>query len=127
MTDADRALTRHFVGYFLDVGFMTSEGSDGVRRALLGAMSAVIAIGLFLPRLMGRKYVPIREIPDVYHALVVGDTLMTFAFAMLIVAFAAAFAGDSMFPDETDFRVLTPLPVTRAFVFSAKLLSLIHI
>ena len=32
---------------------------------------------------------------------------------MLIVAFAAAFAGDSMFPDETDFRVLTPLPVTR--------------
>ncbi len=26
-----------------------------------------------------------------------------------------------MFPDETDFRVLTPLPVTAAFVFSAKL------
>jgi len=121
MTDAERALTRHFIGYFLDVGFMTSEGSDGVRRALLGAMSAVITIGLFLPRLMGRKYVAIREIPDVYHAMVVGDTLMTFAFAMLIVAFAAAFAGDSMFPDETDFRVLTPLPVTRAFVFSAKL------
>ena len=121
MTAAERALTRHFIGYFLDVGFMTSEGSDGVRRALLGAMSAVITIGLFLPRLMGRKYVAIREIPDVYHAIVVGDTLMTFAFAMLIVAFAAAFAGDSMFPDETDFRVLTPLPVTRAFVFSAKL------
>ena len=121
MTDAERALTRHFIGYFLDVGFMTSEGSDGVRRALLGAMSAVITIGLFLPRLMGRKYAGIREIPDVYQAMVVGDTLMTFAFAMLVVAFAAAFAGDSMFPDETDFRVLTPLPVSRAFVFSAKL------
>ena len=61
MTGADRALTRHFVRYFLDAGFMTTEASDGVRRALLGAMSAAITIGLFLPRLMGRKYVGIRE------------------------------------------------------------------
>ena len=124
MTDADRALTRHFVRHFLDVGFMTSEGSDGVRRALLGVMSAVITIGLFLPRVMLGKYAGIRGVPDLYHAMVIGDTLMTFAFAMLLAAFAAAFAGDSMFPDETDFRVLTPLPVTRAFVFSAKLRAL---
>jgi len=121
MTDADRVLTRHFVRHFLDVGFMTSEGSDGVRRALLGLMSAVITIGLFLPRVMLRKYEAVRSIDDLYHAMVIGDTLMTFAFAMLLTAFAAAFAGDSMFPDETDFRVLTPLPVTRAFVFKAKL------
>jgi hypothetical protein len=121
MTDAERALTRHFVHHFLDVGFMTSDGSDGVRRALLGAMSAVITIGLFLPRLMLGKYAGIRGIPEVYVVMVIGDTLMTFGFAMLLSAFAAAFAGDSMFPDETDFRVLTPLPVSRAFVFSAKL------
>ena len=121
MTGADRALTRHFVRYFLDAGFMTTEASDGVRRALLGAMSAAITIGLFLPRLMGRKYIGVREIPDLYQLMVIGDTLMIFGFAMLVVAFAAAFAGDSMFPDETDFRVLTPLPITRGFVFSAKL------
>ena len=121
MTHAERALTRHFVHHFLDVGFMTSDGSDGVRRALLGVMSAVITIGLFLPRVMLGKYAGIRGIPDVYAAMVIGDTLMTFAFAMLVAAFAAAFAGDSMFPDETDFRVLTPLPVSRAFVFTAKL------
>jgi hypothetical protein len=116
-----RALTRHFVRHFLDVGFMTTEASDGVRRALLGMMSAVVTIGLFLPRLMGQKYAGIRDLPDLYQMMVVGDTLMTFAFAMLVVAFAAAFAGDSMFPDETDFRILTPLPVTRGFVFAAKL------
>ena len=122
MNPRQRALTRHFVRHFLDVGFMTtSEGSDGVRRVMLGALSAVIAVGLFLPRLLGRKYVGIRSIPDLYETMVVGDTLMTMALAMLIVAFAAALAGDSMFPDETDFRVLTPLPVTRGFVFSAKL------
>jgi len=125
MTGADRALTRHFVRHFLDVGFMTSEGSDGVRRALLGLMSAVITIGLFLPRVMLRKYEAVRGIDDLYHAMVIGDTLMTFAFAMLLTAFAAAFAGDSMFPDETDFRVLTPLPVTRAFVFKAKLRAIV--
>jgi hypothetical protein len=121
MTDAERALTRHFVRHFLDVGFMTSDGSDGVRRALLGVMSAVITIGLFLPRIMLVKYAGIRGIPEVYVATMIGDTLMTFAFAMLLCALVAAFAGDSMFPDETDFRVLTPLPVSRAFVFTAKL------
>jgi hypothetical protein len=122
MTPQQRALTRHFVRHFVDVGFMTSnEGADGVRRVMLGAMSAVIAVGLFLPRLLGRKYAGIRGIPDIYEPMVVGDTLMTLAFAMLVVAFAAALAGDAMFPDETDFRVLTPLPVTRRFVFAAKL------
>ena len=75
MTDAERALTRHFVHHFLDVGFMTSDGSDGVRRALLGAMSAVITIGLFLPRLMLGKYAGIRGIPEVYVAMVIGDTV----------------------------------------------------
>jgi hypothetical protein len=118
MNPQQRALTRHFVRHFVNT---SSEGADGVRRVMLGAMSAVIAVGLFLPRLLGRKYVGIRGIPDLYEATVVGDTLMTMAFAMLIVAFAAALAGDSMFPDETDFRVLTPLPVTRGFVFAAKL------
>src|SRR5262245_65217222 len=98
MTPAERALTRHFVRHFLDVGFMTSDGSDGVRRALLGLISAVITIGLFLPRMMVAKYAGIRGIPDVYIATVAGDMLMTFAFAMLVAAFAAAFAGDSMFP-----------------------------
>jgi hypothetical protein len=122
MNPQQRALTRHFVRHFVDVGFMTSsEGADGVRRVMLGAMSAVIAVGLFLPRLLGRKYAGIRGIPDIYVPMVVGDTLMTLAFAMLVVAFAAALAGDAMFLDETDFRVLTPLPVTRRFVFAAKL------
>ena len=122
MNPRQRALTRHFVRHFVDVGFMTSsEGADGVRRAMLGAMSAVITIGLFLPRLIGRKYAGIRGIPELYEPMVVGDTLMTLTFAMLIVAFAAALAGDAMFPDETDCRVLTPLPVTRGFVFAAKL------
>ena len=118
LTPAEAALTRHFVRHFLDVGFMTSEGSDGVRRALLGAMSAVITIGLFLPRVMIAKYVGIRGIPEVYTATVIGDTMMMFALAMLVAAFAAAFAGDSMFPDETDFRVLTPLPVSRGLAGS---------
>ena len=57
-----------------------------------------ITIGLFLPRVMLGKYAGARGIPDLYHAMVIGDTLMTFALAMLLAACAAAFAGDSMYP-----------------------------
>jgi hypothetical protein len=92
MTPGQRALTRHFVHHFLDVGLMTTaEGTDGVRRVMFGALSAVITVGLFLPRLLGRKYAGIRGLEDIYEATVVGDTLMIIAFAMLIAAFAAAY------------------------------------
>jgi hypothetical protein len=122
MNAARQALTRHFIRHFLDVGVMTgTEVADGVRRAMLGALSAVLAIGLFLPRLIARKYAGIRGVADLYEATVTGDALMLIGFAMLVAAFAAALAGDSMFPDETDFRVLTPLPVSRGLVFGAKL------
>lgn len=121
MNAASSCLTRHFVRHFLDIGFMSPEGADGVRRAALGVLSAVLAIGLLLARMMMTRYSAIAATATVYRASVLGDTLMTFGFAMLAAAFAAALAGESMFPDETDFRVLTPLPVTRGFVFAAKL------
>jgi hypothetical protein len=43
---------------------------------------------------------------------------------MWVAAFVTVLVSHSLVPDETDFRVLTPLPVTRAFVFGTKLLAL---
>ena len=44
---------------------------------------------------------------------------------MWIVAFVAVLVGPSLFPDETDFRVLGAMPVTRPVVFGAKLAALV--
>ncbi len=43
---------------------------------------------------------------------------------MWIVAFVTVLVSQSLFPDETDFRVLIPLPISRGLVFGAKLLAL---
>jgi hypothetical protein len=117
---SSRRLTHHFVGTFFGSGLESVEGADGVRRVILGVLSALFTIGLFLPRMMAVKYHAART-PELYAVALAGDTLMTLAFAMLAAALAAALAGESLFPNETDFRVLTPLPISRAFVFGAKL------
>ena len=44
---------------------------------------------------------------------------------MWIVAFVAVLVGPSLLPDETDFRVLGAMPVTRPVVFGAKLSALV--
>ena len=43
---------------------------------------------------------------------------------MLVVAFATLLVSHSLFPDETDFRVLLALPVSRRLVFLSKLAAL---
>jgi hypothetical protein len=40
---------------------------------------------------------------------------------MFIAALAAVIVSPMLFPDETDYRVLTPLPLTRAQLFGARL------
>src|SRR5262249_35466104 len=47
-----------------------------------------------------------------------------FGLPMWIMAFIAVLISHSLVPDETDFRVLMPLPVHRSFVFGTKLLAL---
>ena len=42
-----------------------------------------------------------------------GDTLFTLALPMYFIGFAAVIVSPMLFPDETDYRVLTPLPLKR--------------
>jgi hypothetical protein len=46
------------------------------------------------------------------------------AVPMWIVSFVTVLVGHSLFPDETDYRVLMALPVPRHLIFGAKLLAL---
>ena len=63
-------------------------------------------------------------IPEHYRRAILGDQLFMLCVAMFVVASVATAVCQSMFPSETDFRILTPLPVTRRAVFGAKLLAL---
>jgi hypothetical protein len=62
---------------------------------------------------------------EVYAKEVVADHAFLIALPMWIVAAAMALAGHSLFPGETDFRILMAEPLSRAEVFAAKLAALL--
>ena len=72
----------------------------------------VLVAGVFLPQAFFRKYADLGGLtcPDAYLARLQADTLFMIAVPMLIVGLAAVLLCPMMFPDETDYQVLTPLP-----------------
>ena len=63
--------------------------------------------------------------PEIYRQSLLADQLLMICLPMFIVAFAIALVCHSLFPDETDYRILMALPVTREMIFGAKLLALL--
>jgi hypothetical protein len=119
-------LTRHFFDALFDLGFLSREGADAFIRVLLGIIGVIFAFGLLLTRIYMGKYSALKGAADpapYLHALA-ADTTLAFGLPMWVAAFVTVLISHSLVPDETDFRVLTPLPVTRAFVFGTKLLAL---
>ena len=49
-------LTRHFVTSLFDFGFLSDEGAESLKRALLGSLAVAIALGLLLTRMFMEKY-----------------------------------------------------------------------
>jgi hypothetical protein len=123
---AFRILTRHFVGSILAPPVLTDLGVDYLRRTLASLLGVLLMIGIFLPRLFFRKYVDLAaEIyPDHYLAALRSDTVLMIALPMLIVGLLSVVVCPMLFPDEMDYRILTPLPMTRTQLFAAKLLAL---
>jgi hypothetical protein len=119
-------LTRHFFDALFDLGFLSREGADAFIRVLLGIVAVIFSFGLLLTRIYMGKYAALKGAADpapYLHALA-ADMTLAFGLPMWVAAFVTVLISHSLVPDETDFRVLTPLPVTRAFVFATKLLAL---
>jgi hypothetical protein len=119
-------LTRHFFGALFDLGFLSREGADAFIRVLLGIVAVIFSFGLLLTRIYLGKYAGLKGAADpapYLHALA-ADTTLAFGLPMWVAAFITVLISHSLVPDETDFRVLSPLPVTRAFIFGTKLLAL---
>jgi hypothetical protein len=119
-------LTRHFFTSLFDFGFLSEEGAESLKRALLGCFAAAFAIGLLLTRVFMTKYGALSMAPaEIYERAVVADHAFLIAVPMWIVAAAVGLVGHSLFPDQTDFRVLMPEPLSRLTIFTSKLASLL--
>jgi hypothetical protein len=120
-------LTRHFAGALLAPPVLTDLGVDYLRRTLASLFAIVLVIGLFLPRAYSKKYIDLGALLDrtVYDRALQADTLLMITVPMLLIGLLTVVLAPMLFPDETDYRVLTPLPITRAQIFTAKLAALL--
>lgn len=123
---AARHLTRHFFNALFDFGILTEAGADSFKRLLLGTVGAFYGAGLILTRLYLRKYAALgaADTPGPYRRALLGDDLLIIGFPMLVVAVVTLLVSHSLYPDERDVRVLAPLPVPKALIFTTKLAAL---
>jgi hypothetical protein len=128
-------LTTHFYRGLFRFGILSDAGSDAFRRVLIGIIAVTVSFGLLLTRAYLSKYAeltelftihePIQLTREPYRLAVLGDGAMVIAFPMLVVGFAVVLVSNSLFPDEIDYRVLLPLPVSRRVVFASKALAVV--
>src|SRR5207247_5314484 len=114
-----------FDGLF-DFGWLSDAGALSFTRVVLGVCATLLAFGLFLLRVYATKYVLFSQQPTAraYRTALPADHALLIAIPMWVVAFATVLIGHALFPDETDFRILMPLPIGRGLVFGSKLLAL---
>jgi hypothetical protein len=119
-------LTRHFFTSLFDVGFLSDEGVESLKRALLGSLAVAIALGLLLTRVFMAKYAMLSAGPvDNYARELLADHAFLMALPMWLIAGVVGLVGHSLFPDQTDFRILMAEPLSRLTIFTSKLVSLL--
>jgi len=121
-------LVRRFVGELFDLGFLSESSGPGLMRTIGGVAAVLLALGVLLARGFIKRYA-IANNPDMggalaYHHVALADHFFLIGVTMWIVAFVTVLIASSLFPDETDFRVLMVLPVSRRLIFAAKLAAL---
>ena len=119
-------LTRHFFASLFDFGFLSDDGAEALKRALLGSLAVALALGGLLVRVFMAKYSELSAEPiDVYQQAVMADHAFLMAVPMWFVAAAIGLVGQSLFPNQLDFRILMAEPLSRPTIFGAKLAALL--
>jgi hypothetical protein len=119
-------LTRHFFASLFDFGFLSADGAEALKRAMLGSLAVALAIGGLLVRVFMEKYSALSaESLDAYQLAVMADHAFLMAVPMWFVAAAIGLVGESLFPNQTDFRILMAEPLSRPTIFGAKLAALL--
>ena len=123
---ADQAwyrLTAHFFSGLFDFGMLSEAGSDAFRRVLIGIIAVLLTFGLLLARMFSIGSDGPSSAAHVRLTVIAGEALLI-GLPMLVVAFATVLVSHSLFPDETDFRILLALPISKRVVFLSKLAAL---
>jgi hypothetical protein len=116
------ALRRHFFRSLFDFGFLSDAGAESFKRLLMGIAAVGLGLGLLLLRAFAAKYISLADGDAfAYQRALLPDHAFLMALPMWITAAAVVCVSHSLFPDETDFRILMAQPVTRFVVFAAKL------
>ena len=119
-------LARHFFASLFDFGFLSDDGAESLKRALLGSLAVAMALGLLLTRVFMKKYGALSDGPaDTYVHELMADHGFLMAVSMWFVAGAVALVGHSLFPDQRDFRILMAEPLSRLTIFTSKLAALL--
>jgi hypothetical protein len=122
----EAVLTRHFFASLFDFGFLSADGAEALKRAMLGSLAVALAIGGLLIRVFMEKYSALSAGSfDEYQLAVMADHAFLMAVPMWFVAAAIGLVGDSLFPNQTDFRILMAEPLSRPTIFGAKLAALL--
>ncbi|HXT69336.1 MAG TPA: hypothetical protein VN700_06260 [Vicinamibacterales bacterium] len=123
-----RLLIRFFFVRLFDFE-LTAEsrsGSASLSGIVAGTAGIFLTVGAWLLRVFTYRYNALRETrsEELFQAAALTDHTFLLAAMMWIVGMVAVLTGPSLFPDETDFRVMTPMPVKRRVIFGAKLAAL---
>jgi hypothetical protein len=102
-------------------------GEDSFASWLIQLLAVLIAASWYFPVQLFRRYMELHALPspDPYRAAYSSDCLFALVLMMLLVSMVTVIEWPALFPSRRDHLVLTPLPITRGQMFSAKLAALL--
>jgi hypothetical protein len=112
-----RILTRHFFRRFFDSDTVQVEGET--LTTIIRAISVVAAPGLMLAFFLQNQY------PRRSQWGAIQDQYFFVLFSFVVMGTVAIFEWEMLFPDRSDFLILTPLPLKPLQMLGAKASALI--
>jgi hypothetical protein len=121
MSERFKTLIRHFFSRFFDKDSISAGAEAHTNVVQIVAMLALP--GAILSLFMLGDHPLIRsELTRLW--LRAGDRYVFVCYAMAVMGFVMTFKWDSLFPDRSDYLILTPLPISLREFFAAKVISL---
>ena len=120
-------LSAHFFRALFDFGVLSDAGADSLKHLFVGSIGGFVSAAWLMVVIYAHKYLVLWSQPSAepYRRALLGDDMFMLGVPMLMGALVTLLVSSSLFPDERDFRILGPLPISRSVIFGAKLAALV--